>query len=98
MVARLNAGTVTLERAVVYEEWMDNAACRDTDPAIFYGETKADVAKAKKICEGCEEKQECLIFTLKREEGGRRYTVAAGMTGRERGALVRKVRKASNGR
>jgi WhiB family redox-sensing transcriptional regulator len=45
---------------------MDGAACATTDPELWFPELDSlwRVAQAKKICEKCPVKQECLNYAL----------------------------------
>ncbi len=51
------------------DEWRERAACRDTDPDLFFpvgttGPSIEQIANAKAICETCEVKQPCLEYAL----------------------------------
>jgi WhiB family redox-sensing transcriptional regulator len=53
----------------VFEDWMEFAACSDADPALFFpdgssGASNVAVAAAKKICEGCDVRLDCLEYAL----------------------------------
>lgn len=65
----------TLNRAVqdqdVVEEreWRDFAACRDTDPDLFFpvgttGAALEQIKSSKRICKTCEVRAECLQYAL----------------------------------
>jgi WhiB family redox-sensing transcriptional regulator len=50
-------------------EWRDLAACRDSDPGLFFpigttGPAVEDIDKAKLICEVCPVVEECLMYAL----------------------------------
>lgn len=50
-------------------EWRNDAACRDTDPALFFpvgskGMAAHQVIAAKKVCLSCPSARECLDFAL----------------------------------
>lgn len=75
-------------------EWLDKAACRDVDTELFFpigkngtGEpTLRQVAAAKKICEGCVVRSECLEWAVEtRNIDG----IFGGLTGGERRDLLR---------
>lgn len=55
--------------------WRHRAACRGTDPRIFFAEDPANVAKAKAVCRDCEVKVECLDWALSQ---GNLYQGVAG--------------------
>ncbi len=51
------------------EDWRDRAACRDTDPDLFFpvGSTGAaieQIESAKQVCCSCESVRSCLEFAL----------------------------------
>jgi hypothetical protein len=69
--------------------WMERAACRGADPALFFPTLGANTAaKAKAICAGCAVRQECLEYALADPESA---GVWAGMAERERRRLRRSV-------
>jgi WhiB family redox-sensing transcriptional regulator len=50
-------------------EWRLTAACRDTDPDLFFpvgttGPALEQIEQAKKVCRECLSSQECLEFAL----------------------------------
>lgn len=52
-------------------EWMKKARCRETDPEIFYPEQGSGhyiATQAKRICNSCEVKVECLQYALDNNE------------------------------
>ena len=49
--------------------WRDDAACRDTDPDLFFpvgttGPAIEQIANAKSVCDSCTAKEPCLEFAL----------------------------------
>jgi len=49
--------------------WRDHAACRDTDPELFFpvgttGNALVQIELAKSVCRGCEARLDCLEFAL----------------------------------
>jgi WhiB family redox-sensing transcriptional regulator len=47
------------------EKWRKRAACRHTEPELFFPVSAAGQAeRAKKICAGCPVRRECLQFAL----------------------------------
>lgn len=48
-------------------DWYDDANCRDLPPEIFFPEAK-DWAPARRVCEGCPVREECLEFALSNDE------------------------------
>lgn len=58
-----------LVHGVSVRTWRDDAACRDTDPDLFFpvGTTGAavdQIAAAKTVCQSCAVRSECLDFAL----------------------------------
>ena len=74
------------------DDWRERAACRDTDPALFFpigstGPALEQIDAAKAVCRQCEAQGECLEFALAtNQEAG----VWGGTSEEER----RKLRKA----
>jgi WhiB family redox-sensing transcriptional regulator len=68
------------------EDWRPLAACRFTDPDLFFplserGHGVKQAAAAKAICAGCAVRRECLAFALRTRQV---YGIWGGMTERER--------------
>lgn len=68
------------------EAWMDDAACANTDPDQFFPEKGGSTRDAKKICGGCDVRQQCLEYALRRDE---RFGIWGGLSERERRPLRR---------
>ncbi|MCW2674907.1 MAG: transcription factor WhiB [Frankiales bacterium] len=68
--------------------WQDQALCAQTDPEAFFPEKGGSTREAKRICVGCEVKQECLEYALMQDE---RFGIWGGLSERERRRLKRKV-------
>ncbi|MCW2674277.1 MAG: WhiB family transcriptional regulator [Frankiales bacterium] len=68
--------------------WQDQALCAQTDPEAFFPEKGGSTREAKRICIGCEVKQECLEYALMQDE---RFGIWGGLSERERRRLKRKV-------
>ena len=86
------------------DRWRDQAACRDTDPELFFpiGSTGAvldEIDAAKAVCQECPVRQPCLQFALETNQdtgiwGGtsedeRRRLRRAWRSGRSRGVALR---------
>ena len=63
--------TLTWNRTIDWdvEEWRDRAACRDTDPDLFFpigstGPAVEQIDAAKAVCQLCEAQPLCLEFAL----------------------------------
>ena len=68
--------------------WQDTALCAQTDPEAFFPEKGGSTREAKRICVGCEVKQECLEYALMQDE---RFGIWGGLSERERRRLKRKA-------
>lgn len=50
-------------------DWRSYAACRDTDPDLFFpvgttGPALDQIAEAKRVCQACDAQSDCLEFAL----------------------------------
>ena len=73
-------------------DWRVRAACRDSDPDLFFpegttGPALEQIAEAKRVCEECDVQVQCLEFALETNEDS---GVWGGTSEEER----RKIRKA----
>ncbi|WP_084486048.1 WhiB family transcriptional regulator [Humibacter albus] len=66
--------------------WQSDALCAQTDPEAFFPEKGGSTRDAKKICESCEVRAQCLEYALQNDE---RFGIWGGLSERER----RKLRK-----
>jgi len=65
----LNAPGLTIEADDDEFDWRDGAACRDTDPDLFFpvgttGPALEQIAAAKEVCCQCDVQAECLEFAI----------------------------------
>ncbi|KMV21752.1 MULTISPECIES: WhiB family transcriptional regulator [Mycobacterium] len=67
-------------------QWQDRALCCQTDPEAFFPEKGGSTREAKRICQGCEVKTECLEYALAHDE---RFGIWGGLSERERRRLRR---------
>ena len=84
-----NAVRITDRPALPVATWEARALCRQVDPELFYAEgdgAMARTAEAKKVCQRCPVRLECLQRALDDNE---RYGVWGGMSERERLNLQR---------
>ncbi|MBN4926008.1 WhiB family transcriptional regulator [Hoyosella rhizosphaerae] len=72
----------------VQEEWQDRALCAQTDPEAFFPEKGGSTREAKRICLGCEVRDECLEYALANDE---RFGIWGGLSERERRRLKRGI-------
>lgn len=68
------------------EDWAEKARCPETDPEAFFPEKGGSTKEAKKVCQRCPVKVECLQWALDNDE---RFGVWGGMSERERRRLKR---------
>ncbi len=69
-------------------EWQERALCAQTDPEAFFPEKGGSTREAKRICSGCEVRNECLEYALEKDE---RFGIWGGMSERERRRLRRRA-------
>lgn len=68
--------------------WQDRALCAQTDPEAFFPEKGGSTREAKKVCQSCEVKSECLDYALAHDE---RFGIWGGLSERERRKLKRRA-------
>ncbi|MDZ7733999.1 MAG: WhiB family transcriptional regulator [Acidimicrobiia bacterium] len=72
--------------------WLDQAACRGLDPAIFFPVSDEEAGPAKAVCEMCDVRQACLEWALARRE---REGVWGGASERDRRRIIRQRRRSA---
>jgi WhiB family redox-sensing transcriptional regulator len=68
------------------QDWQERALCAQTDPEAFFPEKGGSTREAKRICQGCEVRAECLEYALAHDE---RFGIWGGLSERERRRLRR---------
>lgn len=68
--------------------WQADALCAQTDPEAFFPEKGGSTREAKRICDGCEVRSECLEYALENDE---RFGIWGGLSERERRKLRREA-------
>ena len=68
--------------------WQHRALCSQTDPEAFFPEKGGSTREAKRICEGCEVRSECLDYALANDE---RFGIWGGLSERERRKLKKRA-------
>ena len=68
--------------------WQSDSLCAETDPEAFFPEKGGSTREAKRICLGCEVKDECLEYALANDE---RFGIWGGLSERERRRLKRGI-------
>lgn len=74
-------------------DWRNKAACLTEDPELFFpvgntGPALLQIAEAKKVCQRCEVREECLQWAL---ENGQDHGVWGGKSEEERRAMKRRA-------
>jgi len=70
------------------EDWQERALCAETDPEAFFPEKGGSTREAKRICQGCEVRSECLEYALQHDE---RFGIWGGLSERERRKLKKRT-------
>lgn len=68
--------------------WQADAICAQTDPEAFFPEKGGSTRDAKRICSGCDVKQQCLEYALANDE---RFGIWGGLSERERRKLKKRA-------
>ena len=68
--------------------WQERARCAQTDPEAFFPEKGGSTREAKKVCQQCDVRGECLDYALAHDE---RFGIWGGLSERERRKLKRRV-------
>jgi len=68
--------------------WQELALCAQTDPEAFFPEKGGSTREAKRVCQSCEVRQECLEYALGNDE---RFGIWGGLSERERRRLKRLI-------
>jgi WhiB family redox-sensing transcriptional regulator len=66
--------------------WHQKALCAQTDPEIFFPEKGGSVREAKRVCQHCEVREQCLKYALDHDE---RFGIWGGLSERERSRIRR---------
>ena len=84
------AAEMTLDElfGAVEQEWQDQALCAQTDPEAFFPEKGGSTREAKRICQACAVRDECLEYALEHDE---RFGIWGGLSDRERRRLKRQI-------
>ncbi|CAM3371919.1 WhiB family transcriptional regulator [Nocardioides sp. Bht2] len=68
--------------------WQERALCAQTDPEAFFPEKGGSTREAKKVCQTCEVRQDCLEAALMNDE---RFGIWGGLSERERRKLKKRA-------
>ena len=66
--------------------WAPDARCLQADPDTFFPEKGGSTREAKRICQQCGVRSECLAYALENDE---RFGIWGGLSERERRKLKR---------
>ena len=66
--------------------WQERALCAQTDPEAFFPEKGGSTREAKRVCQSCTVRTECLEYALAQDE---RFGIWGGLSERERRKLKR---------
>jgi len=72
------------------EPWMAKGLCAQVDPDLWFPEKGGSAREAKRICQTCEVRAECLAFALREHE---RFGIYGGLSERERRKLTPRERR-----
>ena len=72
----------------IEDQWQERALGAQTDPEAFFPEKGGSTREAKRICQGCEVRDECLEYALAHDE---RFGIWGGLSERERRRLKRGI-------
>lgn len=72
----------------VEQDWQEQALCAQTDPEAFFPEKGGSTREAKRICQACQVRDECLEFALEHDE---RFGIWGGLSERERRRLKKRL-------
>lgn len=67
--------------------WQEKALCAETDPEAFFPEKGGSTREAKRVCNACDVRAECLEYALAHDE---RFGIWGGLSERERRRLKRR--------
>ncbi len=68
--------------------WQERALCAQTDPEAFFPEKGGSTREAKRVCTGCEVRNDCLEYALAHDE---RFGIWGGLSERERRRLKKRA-------
>lgn len=81
------------ELAPIDHDWKARGLCAQTFPDAFFPEKGGSTREAKRICQGCEVRGECLASALANNE---KWGIWGGMSERERRKVIADERRRVN--
>ena len=85
MTAPVLQVTLTADEAAELT-WQDDALCAQTDPELHFPEKGGSTRAAKRVCQACDVRAECLEYAVTHQE---RFGIWGGFSERERRQLKR---------
>ena len=79
---------IEVDQETLEDQWQERALCAQTDPEAFFPEKGGSTREAKRICLGCEVRDECLDYALAHDE---RFGIWGGLSERERRRIKRGI-------
>ena len=73
---------------VLPTSWQERALCAQTDPEAFFPEKGGSTRDAKRVCQSCEVRVECLEYAMEQDE---RFGIWGGLSERERRRLKKQA-------
>ena len=68
--------------------WQERALCAQTDPEAFFPEKGGSTREAKKVCQSCDVRAECLEYALAHDE---RFGIWGGLSNERRRFKARRL-------
>ena len=75
-----------IEPVDIVHGWQEHALCAQTDPEAFFPEKGGSTREAKRVCQSCDVRSDCLEYALENDE---RFGIWGGLSERERRRLKR---------
>lgn len=82
-----------MNAAATAPDWRSGALCAQTDPEAFFPAKGGTTRPAKRICQGCQVRAECLAYALAEDI---RYGVWGGLSPNERRAIAARTTTAAS--
>lgn len=70
--------------------WQDDALCATTDPELFFPDKGGSILQARKICDQCDVRLQCLEFALLNEHF---HGVYGGLSPKQRRSMNKRVER-----
>ena len=70
--------------------WYAKAECRNYNPELWHSDEAEDISQAKKHCQACPVREECLALAYQNDE---QFGIWGGLTVKERRRQIRRQRR-----